>query len=145
VATSTVGATPRFMTIAKATHTLYVANQNSDSLTMINTATCNARRTTGCTATWPDVQVGHLPYGVRVDQRTQHLYIAERGDSTVREINTQHCRATDQSRCARTKIINAGGWSIIVTVDETTRTVYISDNVDAEVSLAHETRTRPRS
>jgi len=145
VAISSVGTTPRFMTIAQATHTLYVANKDSDSLSMVNTATCNARDTTGCAETWPSVGVGHLPYGVRVDQRTQHLYVGELGDSTVREIDTRSCNATRHRRCARTKIVNAGGWPIFVTVDETTGTVYISDNVDAEISLARETRPRPGS
>ena len=61
VATTTVGAAPRFMTIAKGARTLYVANKDSDTLSMVNIATCNARNTAGCAGIWPDVRVGHLP------------------------------------------------------------------------------------
>ena len=60
VATTTVGDTPRFMSIANVTHTLYVANKDSDSLSMINTATCSARDTTGCADTWPE-RTGRTP------------------------------------------------------------------------------------
>ena len=83
--------------------------------------------------------------GVRVDQRTQHLYVGEVGDSTVREIDSRACNATDHSRCGRTKIVNTGGYPGFLAIDEATKTVYISNNVDAQVSIAHETRTRPRT
>lgn len=140
VATAPVGTTPRFMAHDRQTHTLYVANRDDDTLSMINTDTCNAGSTDGCLSASPIVSVGHLPYGIAINQRTHRVYVGEVGDSTIREINGRRCNSVTQSGCARQLTAATGGWPTNIAVDRSNGTAYVSDNVDADVSIVRMTR-----
>jgi YVTN family beta-propeller protein len=141
IATTPVGATPRFMAINDRAQTLYVSNKDSDSVSMIDMRTCSARNTSRCGQPAPAVSVGHLPFGVAVDQRAQRLYVGEVADSTVSQLNARTCNAIDQRGCGSRLVVNTGSWPTNVVVDPTTRSVYISNNVDAQLSIARETHT----
>ena len=53
-----VGSGPQAVALDSATHTAYVANQNDNTLSVINTRICNARKTTGCGHTLATVAAG---------------------------------------------------------------------------------------
>ena len=56
----------------RATHTLYVSNNYSGTVSMINTATCNASRLSGCSGQHPPtVAVGTGPAWAAVNQTTR--------------------------------------------------------------------------
>jgi DNA-binding beta-propeller fold protein YncE len=64
------GNSPQASALDNATQTLYVANVNDGTLSIINAATCNAFVTSGCSQAAPTVQVGNQPAAVSVNQAT---------------------------------------------------------------------------
>src|SRR5262249_19387681 len=52
-----VGAGPGAIAVDQATDTVYVVNSNSNTVSVINGVTCNARRTTGCSRTPPVIKL----------------------------------------------------------------------------------------
>ncbi len=67
-----------------ATHTLYVANYLTDTVSVIDTARCNARPAGGCAASSPVVHVGSGPVGEAFDPRTRTLYVVTQSSVAVR-------------------------------------------------------------
>ena len=57
----------RGLAVDQATDTIYVTSQNSDTVSVIDGATCNSQVTSGCTQTPPQVPVGGTPVAVSVD------------------------------------------------------------------------------
>jgi DNA-binding beta-propeller fold protein YncE len=63
-----VGSGPVFAVENYQTHTLYVTNSNDNTVSVINTATCNTLDLSGCKKHAPVIRVGNLPLGLAVDQ-----------------------------------------------------------------------------
>src|ERR1700729_2344906 len=78
-ATVATGGGPFAIAISDATHTAYVANQNDNSVSVLNTATCNGRNSSGCPQAAPTVAAGPAPFGIAFDQRTGTVYVADAG------------------------------------------------------------------
>lgn len=139
--TVTVGALPRFMAVDHTTSTLYIANRDDSTLSMLNIRSCNAHTAWGCRSTPPTVRVGLLPYGVVVDQAAHTVYVGNVGDSTVSRIDGGTCNANLTSGCSKlAPTVQTGGWPTNLLVDKVHATLYVSQNVDATVSvlrLAH--------
>jgi len=110
-ATVPVGLEPIDLFDDPSNHTVYVANYgapasggppgNSVTVSMINTATCNATDLSSCpTASPPAVDVGAAPNYVDVDLATHSVYVTTIGALngwSVFDANT--CNATVQSGC----------------------------------------------
>ena len=73
--------------IDPATNTVYVANVEDTSVTVINGATCNGSDTSGCAQTMPKVAVGNYPSAITVDPAAGTAYVTN-GDNTVSVIRT---------------------------------------------------------
>ena len=110
VATVQVGRFPIAAALDRAARTLYVSNNYSGTVSMINTMRCNARRTAGCARRPAVARVGHGPNISAVDQATHTLYVPNdgpggssgntgSGGTTVSLINTATCNATLQAGC----------------------------------------------
>jgi DNA-binding beta-propeller fold protein YncE len=69
-----------------ATDTVYVANQQDTSVTLINGASCNASNTSGCGQTPAKVAVGNYPSALAADPAAGTVYITN-GDNTVSVIH----------------------------------------------------------
>jgi DNA-binding beta-propeller fold protein YncE len=85
-----VGSGPVGIAVDQATDTIYVVNSNSNTVSVINGATCNAQHAPGCTHTPPAVSAGSNPADVEVDQATDTVYVANWGNgawTTVSVIN----------------------------------------------------------
>ena len=85
-----------------ANHTVYVANFDnggpSTTVSMIDSATCNASDLTACPTTEPpSVDVGSPPDDIEVDQATHTVYAATLTAISVFDANT--CNATVQLGC----------------------------------------------
>jgi DNA-binding beta-propeller fold protein YncE len=107
-----VGLAPLELFADLANHTVYVVNYgapafggppgDSTTVSMINSATCNAADLAACPKTAPPtVDVGAAPDDVEVDQSTHTVYVTTIGALngwSVFDANT--CNATDQSGCA---------------------------------------------
>ena len=110
VATVQVGRFPIGAALDRAARTLYVSNNYSGTVSMINTRRCNARRTGGCARRPAVARVGQGPNISAVDQATRTLYVPDdgpggssgnigSGGTTVSLINTATC-STRPSRPA---------------------------------------------
>ncbi len=97
--TVTIESDPRGSALDPATHTLYVTNAGSNTVSMIDTSTCNALETSGCSAPPKTIPVGNSPRRIALDPATHTAYVVNVLDNTVSMIDTQHCNATDTRGC----------------------------------------------
>jgi YVTN family beta-propeller protein len=122
---------PYGLAVNQATHTLYAttiftaSGQPGRTVSVINTATCNATVMSGCRKTPPTVTVGSAPAGVAVDQATDTVYVANHNEKTVSVINGATCNATDSSGCGQTPAqVHLGSFPLAVAVNQATDTIY---------------------
>jgi YVTN family beta-propeller protein len=132
-----VGASPFFgLAIDHQTNTLYVTNINDNTVSVINTATCNAHTNSGCGQSPPTIAVGHAPAGVAIDERTHTVYVANVGDNTVSVINAAICNAHVASGCDQTApTVAAGNGPVPVALNDATDTLYVANQGDDTVSV----------
>jgi YVTN family beta-propeller protein len=110
-----------------ANATLYVANYGSNTLSMIDTARCNAATTSGCAQAPHTLPVGRGPNGIAVNPATHTLYVATSEDNTLSVLDTATCNATTSSGCSTSRLLRTGGFPQAVTLDQATDTIYISN------------------
>jgi DNA-binding beta-propeller fold protein YncE len=136
-----VGATPGYVDVAQATHTVYVttigAQAAQNGWAVFDAATCNAVVQSGCGA------LGRLagdPIGPNagvVDPANDTLYTAN-FDNTISAFDLRHCSAADLAGCATVKpgIVTPfpnpafGGPDLFVAVDTALHSVYVSYQKD---------------
>jgi YVTN family beta-propeller protein len=139
-----VGANPWALSIDQKLHSVYVANNFDDTVSVLNAATCDAIVTSGCHAVPPTVQVGGAPQALLADPTTGTLYAANELDRTVSVFNLATCNGTTKSGCrsvAPTADVSrpflnpptklTGG----VAVDGSTNTVYVANLGAGTVSV----------
>ncbi len=133
-----VGANPGPPALNQATGTLYVPYGNSGTkVAVINAATCNAARTSGCGQTPAMVTVGTGTYVLAVSTATDTIYAPNSGSSfsgdTMAVINGATCNGTDHAGCAHlAATVTVGSGPYGVTVDDRTRTVYVVNNANGD-------------
>ena len=93
---------------------------------MINTATCNAKNTTGCAAHPPTVKIGQFPNPPVVNTATQTMSGSSGSSGNrVAVVNAAACNATDTSGCGQTPaVVKAGQGTFVLAVSAATDTVY---------------------
>jgi DNA-binding beta-propeller fold protein YncE len=112
--------------IDDTTDTLYVADSYSNTVAVINIATCNATNVTGCAARPGSINVGAAPGSPMLNPATNTLYVPF-GTSADRiaVINTATCNAEVGAGCGqRPADINVGGGTYALGVSVTTDTIY---------------------
>ena len=125
--TAEVGAGPDGLAVDRATSTVYVANSGNDTVSVINTATCNARRGTGCARPAATIHAGPGPAGIAVDQATGTIYVADAGGNTVSVINAATCNARRHTGCGQTPAtVTVGTSPFGIAVDQATDSVYVT-------------------
>jgi DNA-binding beta-propeller fold protein YncE len=130
--TITVGATPEGVAVDEKTDTVYVANADDGTVSVINGATCNADTTSGCSQTPPTVTVGAQPVVPAVDEATNTIYVPNSnpdGAGSVSVINGSTCNATVTSGCGQVPpTVTVGGSPYAVTMDQSSNTAYAVDH-----------------
>jgi DNA-binding beta-propeller fold protein YncE len=122
-----------------ATHTLYVADNSEQAVSVFDAATCNRAVATGCGQSATQIHLGAFPLSVAVNQATDTIYVLNPGTpSTVSVIDGARCNATHRAGCQRVpptvtvgKAANLDG----LAVDEATDTVYVVNTGDDTVSV----------
>jgi len=99
--TITVGSGAWWVAVDQASDTVYVANNNDGTVSVINGARCNASVTSGCGSTPPTVTTGASPQFVAVDPSTGTVFAVNQGDNTLSAINTRTCNGTATSGCGQ--------------------------------------------
>jgi DNA-binding beta-propeller fold protein YncE len=131
-----VGTTSRHIGINKVTNTIYVSNQDDNTLSIINGATCNRSVTSGCSQTPPTTAVGNKPFQIAVDEMTNTIYAVNRNDGTVSVIDGTHCQGTDTSGCNQSWPTAPVGQSPqALTFNPNDRTLYVTNTNDDTVSV----------
>jgi DNA-binding beta-propeller fold protein YncE len=106
--------------IDAATHTLYASDPFSDAVAVINTATCNARNTSGCAAVPPTITVGVGPGPPAFNPATRTLYVPYGAKaSRVAVVNAATCNAQDASGCGQVPAVvrvGQGTFSLAVSI-----------------------------
>ncbi len=133
-----IGASPNAPAINAATQTLYVSyGSNASKVAVVNAATCNAARTSGCGQTPAVIKVGTGTGVLAVSAATDTIYAPNAGPSfngnTVSVINGATCNRTSHSGCAHlAATAKVGPGPFGVTVDDRTHTVYVVNNADGD-------------
>jgi YVTN family beta-propeller protein len=129
-----IGASPNTPVVDTATRTLYVSyGSNADRVAVINAATCNATRTSGCGQTPAVVKVGTGTAVLAVSTATNTVYAPNSGTSfnghTMSVINGATCNGTSHSGCSHlTATVTVGTGPFGVAVNDRTHTVYVVNN-----------------
>ena len=124
-----VGDTPQTSAIDPATRTVYVANQNDNSVSVVDARTCNARDVTGCGTPPATIPVADGPFGIAINDATHTIYVTHSYSNVVSVINGRTCNATNTSQCGRTPpTVTVGDGPVGVAVDPATNTVYVTNS-----------------
>ena len=89
----------RGIAIDPKTHTVYVANTEADTVSVIDGATCNAAVRGGCGQRAPVAPVGISPRRVAVDERTNTIYVTNAESNTVTMLNGLTCNGQVHTGC----------------------------------------------
>ncbi len=132
-----VGVDPAInMEIDSKTHSLYTASQDTNTVWVFDTSTCNATDTSGCTRVEPTTTVGPAPVGVAVNGDTQTLYVVNQEDSTVSVIDATQCNDHHRAGCHGTwPTTTVGTTPRFVGVNRVTNTIYVTNLNDNTVSV----------
>jgi DNA-binding beta-propeller fold protein YncE len=93
------GAGARGIAVNSLTDTIYVANTEVNTVSVINGATCNASVHTGCGQHAPVAAVGVSPRRVVVDELTNTVYVTNAGSNSVTMVNGRTCNGTVHTGC----------------------------------------------
>jgi len=109
-----------------ATHTLYASDPSSDTVSVIDTAACNAHHTAGCSASLPTITVGKFPGPPVVDTATRTIYVPFGPKANkVAVINAATCNATNTTGCTQTPAtVTVGTGTFFIAISQATDTVY---------------------
>jgi DNA-binding beta-propeller fold protein YncE len=97
--TVTVGDNPEWVTVDQATGTVYTANTNDGTVSVLDGATCNAGNPNGCTQTPPTVTTGSSPTFMALDRARHTLFVLNQGDDTMSAIDTRSCNGNVSAGC----------------------------------------------
>jgi len=97
--TITVGSGAWWVAVDQASGTVYVADNNDGTVSVINGALCNAAITSGCGSIPPTVTTGADPQFVAVDPSSGTAFVMNLGDNTLSGINTSRCNGTVMAGC----------------------------------------------
>jgi DNA-binding beta-propeller fold protein YncE len=105
-------------------HTLYAGDANDGPVSMVNTATCNAMNTSGCSQVPSTMANGDA---TAIDYSNHSVYVTNFNDNTVSVFNGTTCNATTQSDCTQFSVapLPAGFFPAGGNVEETTHTLYV--------------------
>jgi len=135
-ATTAAGAGAFAVAVNEATDTVYVANRDDGTVSVIDGATCNGSDTSGCGQAWPTVTVGSAPQALGVDELTDTIYVTNTGGDTVSVINGATCNGTNTSGCAQIPAtVTVGNAPRAVGVNPVTNTIYVANRDDGTVSV----------
>jgi YVTN family beta-propeller protein len=135
--TVAVGQSPVAAGLDSSAHTLYVANSDDDTVSVIDTGLCNGRDRPACSSlVAPTVQAGAEPVGTAVDPATGTLYVPNGIDNDVSVIDMTQCDAANTAGCRTpTTTIPLGNAPGTADVDVATHTVYVANQLTGQVMV----------
>ncbi len=130
-----VGGFPTGIALNPLTHTIYVGNGTTGTLSLIDGATCNAGDAAGCGQHVTAVTAGDDPIGIAVDRSTNTVYVVN-FSGTVAVVNGRDCDAANTSGCkTEPATVRVGADPQFLAVDERTDTIYVANGGSNTVSV----------
>jgi len=123
-----------------ATHTLFVADPTTGKVSIINTATCNAQRTSGCPGAHPTIDIGPTAGSPVVNSGTGTLYVPYgKTLDHIAVVDITACNAETTSGCGRRHgEVTVGQQTNELGLSETTDTLYaVADNTEASLPVTY--------
>ncbi|MGA2758665.1 MAG: hypothetical protein ABSF58_15095, partial [Solirubrobacteraceae bacterium] len=99
--TVTVGTDPYWDAVDQATNTVYVANYNDGTVSVINGARCDATIGTGCLRAPNTVSTGAGVGFVAIDDPEHTVFAVNADDDTISAINTTRCDGAHGAECPK--------------------------------------------
>src|SRR3954468_16395452 len=116
-----------WVTFDPATRTLYVANNNANTISVLDAAAC-ARRCDGPVATLP---AGRTPIATVIDARTRTLFATNLDDGTVSVFDIATCNAGRTTGCGAARAtVDVGGRPLGIVIDQPSDAVYVGNETD---------------
>ena len=124
------------LTLDPPNHTLYAPDANDGPVVMVNTATCNALDTSGCSQVPSTMANGDT---VGIDYSNQSVYVTNEIDLTVTVLNGATCNATTQADLTQVSVapLPADFFPQEPAVDQATHTLYLPLAAVAEGILGY--------
>jgi DNA-binding beta-propeller fold protein YncE len=159
VAAVTVGSGPVAVGFDTQTQTAYVANIGDDTVSAIDSASCNAQHPSGCVQIPPDQAVGGAPSEIAVSKHGGTVYVANSGNglnglvadgNTVSVVDAHACNGGHPAGCssAPAPVIAVGGGQDDqpqgLATDPRTGVVYLADSNDDTLSVIDGVRCNAR-
>ena len=110
------------MALDAITHTLYVGDAHDGLVSMINTATCNAINTSGCSQTPTTMANGDA---ITLDPSTHTIYATDIDGHLISVFSNTNCNSTDQSNCAQFTSFAVPYSPDISAMDSASHTLYV--------------------
>ena len=132
-----VGHAPSEIAIDPTTRTVYVVNQGSAKVSVINAATCNATNQADCTPLpLPALVSGLFPFGIGIDVNMHTLYVPSQDANNVWVLDASKCNATHISGCTRfAPTTTVGVAPAGIAANPNTNTVYEANQTDNTASV----------
>ena len=129
-----VGSAPSAVAVNDSTHTVYVGNGVSadtpGTVSIIDTKTCNGADTTGCTRTWPTVDVGRGPNTIEISSQTGVVYVSDSASATISTFDGHGCNAQTTRHCPHpAATVPIAGAPSTLAIDEQTNTIFASTGI----------------
>jgi YVTN family beta-propeller protein len=124
----TVGADPVSVAIDPNNQSVYVANLNDSTVSVIDATSCNAQTTSGCDARPPTVAVDGGPSSAVVDPGRHTVYVTTQAANGVAVIDDRGCDAQRSVDCRHAvPTVAAGSFPDAAASDERFQTIYVGD------------------
>ena len=124
----TVGADPVSVGVDPNNRSIYVANLNDGTVSVIDAKSCNAQTTSGCDARPPTIAVDGGPTSAVVDAARHTVYVTTETGNSVAVIDDRSCDAQRSVGCRHpVPTVAVGSFPAAAATDQRYRTVYVGD------------------
>jgi YVTN family beta-propeller protein len=128
------GSFPTGVAVNATTNTVYVTNEGSGTVSVIDGASCDSASQSNCGAL-ASAPVGGGTIGVAVDATTNTIYVTNWESGTVSVIDGDTCDAADQSGCTPVASADLISEADGIAVNPTTNTVYVASEDTTTLSV----------
>jgi DNA-binding beta-propeller fold protein YncE len=126
IASVAVGPDSAGMDLNLRTETLYVDSPSAGTVSVVDTRSCRAGNTSGCSSAHRVVTVAGVPLGISVNPRTNTVYVGDLFDH-ISVIDGRTCRGSDVLGCSGPEATIPGSGPLGPVVDPATNTIYVPE------------------
>jgi DNA-binding beta-propeller fold protein YncE len=130
-----VGGFPTGIALDPATHTLWVGNGTTNTVSLIDARRCNASTAAACHRHASALTSGVDPVGIAIDSLTHTVYVAN-VSGTVAVLDSRSCTAARPTGCKlHPVVVRVGLDPQFLALDERTHTLYVANTNSNTVSV----------